>query len=132
MKRGGLLLRVGEKLSFVPASMAVQVAPAPRITPIPGAPPDLLGIALHAGSIVPVLAIGSDRTEMVVCQHSGELLGVVGGRVVKTGSFDVVLERPELVEYQGERAAPLEIASLYSQVQAAAMTAPARTLSVRP
>jgi hypothetical protein len=132
MKRGGLLLRVGDQLSFVAAATAVHVAPPPRITPIPGAPPDLLGIALYAGAIVPVLAIGPERGEMVVCQHSGELVGIVGGRVVKTGSFDVVPDRPELVEYRGERASALELASLWAQVQAAGIATPARTLSVRP
>jgi hypothetical protein len=129
VRRGGLVLRVGEALWFVPASTAVHVAPPPRITPIPDAPDDLLGIALHQGAIVPVLAIGAERAEMVVCLHSGELVGVVGGRVVRTGSFDVVPDRPELVRFEGEEARPLELAALYARVQAAA--SPARRLSLR-
>jgi hypothetical protein len=131
LRRGGLVLRVGEALWFVPASMAVHVAPTPRITPIPGAPDDLLGIALHQGAIVPVLAIGAERAEMVVCQHSGELVGVVGGRVVRSGSFDVVPDRPELVQFEGQQAPPLELAALYARVQAAAAS-PARHLSLGP
>ncbi len=85
-KRGGIVLRVEGALQFVPASIAVHVGPTPRVTPIPGGPPELVGVAIHEGSIVPVVSIGSARAEMLLCQHAGELLGVIGAQVVERGS----------------------------------------------
>ena len=119
-KRAGVLVRVEETLWFLPASIAVRVASAPRVTPFPGAPPELLGIALHAGVVLPVIAIGPLRAEMVICQHGGELVGIVGGSVLRSGSFDVPAERPDLIEYLGTRVHPLDLQAVYSRVQGGA------------
>jgi hypothetical protein len=116
-KRAGLLVRVEETLWFIPAAIAVRVASAPRVTPVPGAPPELLGIALHAGVVLPVIAIGPTRSEMVVCQHGGELVGVVGGSTVRSGAFDVPAERPDLIEYLGTRVHSLDLQAIYGRVQ---------------
>jgi hypothetical protein len=119
-KRAGVLVRAQETLWFIPASIAIRVAAAPRVTPVPGAPPELLGIALHAGVVLPVIAIGPARAEMVVCQHAGELVGVVGGSVVRSGSFDVPADRPDLIEYLGARVHPLDLQAIYARVQGGA------------
>jgi hypothetical protein len=119
-RRGGVALRIDGELRFVPAPLAVRVAPAPRVTAVPGAPAELLGIAVHEGAVIPVIAVGVARTEMVVCQHAGELLGLVGGEVVGTGSFGVVEDRPDLVVVGGARARPLDVAALYARVQSSA------------
>jgi hypothetical protein len=111
------VLRVEGALWFLPASVAVRVAPAPRVTPVPGGPRELVGIAMHEGTIVPVVAIGSPRTEMIVCQHAGEPVGFVGGEVVRTGVFDVVPERPEMVSHEGVHVRPLDVATIYARVQ---------------
>ncbi len=122
-KRGGVVLRVEGRLRFIPASVAVRVAPPPRLTPVPGAPPELLGVTLHDGVIVPVIAIGPARGEMVVCQHAGELLGLVGGEIVRTGAFDPASEQPERVLYEGQPATPLDVPAIYAGVQARARPA---------
>jgi deoxyinosine 3'endonuclease (endonuclease V) len=88
------------------------------LTSVPGAPPELVGIAVHEGVVVPVVAVGEARGDMVVCQHAGELLGIIGGEVVRTGSFDVAPDRPDLVLVDGELARPLDIATVYARVQA--------------
>jgi hypothetical protein len=123
VKRGGILARVDGALCFVPASVALRIAPPPRVTPIPAAPPELLGIAPYEGSIVPVIAIGSARREMIVCQHAGELVGLVGGEVVRTGAFDAVPGRIDLVEHEGERAQVIDVPAIYARVQASARPA---------
>jgi hypothetical protein len=119
-KCGGLLLRVRGELRFVPATVALRVAPPPRVTPVPGAPPELAGIALHEGAIVAVVAVGSEVGEMIVCQHAGELLGVVGCEIVQTGLFDAAADRPGMVEHEGETVQPLELAAIYGRIQASA------------
>jgi hypothetical protein len=119
-RRGAIVLRVDGALVYVPASVALRIAPAPRITPVPGGPADLAGIALHEGTIVPVVAVGAARAEMVVCQHAGELVGVVGGSVVHTGTFDLVADRPEMIAVDGEVVRPLDVATLYARVQSGA------------
>jgi hypothetical protein len=119
-KLAGLVLRVDGVLRFVPASIALSVAPPPRLTPVPGAPPALVGIALHQGAVVPVVAIGSTRGEMIVCQHAGELVGLVGGEMVRSGSFDAVAEQPEMVAYEGRRVETLDVAAIYASVQTSA------------
>lgn len=122
-RRGGILLRIEGALRFLPASAAVRVVSAPRPSPVPGAPPELLGIALYESVVLPVIAVGGARGDMAVCQHAGDLVGLVGGEVVKTGTFDVVADRPDLIEYEGERAAPLDVSAIYARVQTAARSA---------
>jgi len=119
-RRGGVVLRVDEVLSFIPASVALRVAPPPRVTAIPGAPPELFGITLYEGVIVPVIAIGSGRREMVVCQHAGELVGLVGGQVVHSGSFDLVPGRADRVMYEGQPAQLIDLTTVYGRVLASA------------
>ena len=118
-RRGGIVLRVAGVLRFVPAPVAMRVAPAPRLTSVPGAPAELVGIAVHEGAVVPVIAVGETRGDMVVCQHAGELVGIIGGDLVSTGMFDVAPGRPDVVLVEGEPAEPLDIAVVYAKVQAA-------------
>jgi hypothetical protein len=118
-----VLVRVDGALGFVPASVALRVAPPPRVTAIPAAPPELLGIAPYEGSIVPVIVIGSARRQMIVCQHAGEILGLVGGEVLRSGSFDAVPGRVDVVEHEGERAQVIDVAAIYARVQASARPA---------
>jgi hypothetical protein len=117
---GGIVLRVEGTLCWLPATTAVKVAPPPRIARVPGAPSELLGVALHEGVILPVIAIGSERGDLVVCSHMGELLGLVGGNVVHAGLLEPVKEHPELVVLKGQRAKLLDVAAIYARVQAGA------------
>jgi hypothetical protein len=117
-RRGGVVLQVDGELRFVSVPLAVRVAPAPRTTPVPGAPAELVGIGVHEGAVIPVIAVGSARAEMLVCQHAGELVGIVGGTVVRSGSFDVVSERSDLVDVDGVHTPPLDVAAFYARVQA--------------
>jgi hypothetical protein len=115
-RRGGVLLRVDGALVFVSVGLAVKLVPLPQIARVPGAPPDLLGIALQDGEIVPALAIGSARESMLVCTYLGERVGLVGGEVVATGMFEVGAD--DAVMHGSERAEPLDLGSLYARVHA--------------
>ena len=119
-RRSGLLLQVEAALCFIPASMALRVAPPPRVTKVPGAPPELFGVTLYEGVVVPVVAIGSARREMVVCQHAGELIGLIGGQVVLSGSFEAVAGRRDRVLHEGQPAQLLDLTAIYGGVLASA------------
>jgi hypothetical protein len=116
-RRGGILLRVDGALTFLAAADAVRISSTPRITPVPGAPPALLGVTLYEGTIVPVLSIGSARGEMIVCQHAGEVVGLLGGEIVKTGTFEAA---DGGVAVGDEHAPALDLAAIYAQVHASA------------
>jgi hypothetical protein len=120
----GLVVRLGDTLRFVPASVAVQVVPMPRVTAVVGAPPELLGIALFSGVVVPVLAVGPARAEMVVCQCAGELVGVVGLSVVEAGAFEGAGDRAGGVVYAGGSAALLDVAAFCAAVQTSVLARP--------
>jgi hypothetical protein len=119
-KTGGVVVRTDGVLRFLPATVAIRVASLPRVTPVPGAPPELVGVAMHEGAIVPVVAIGSLRGEMIVCQHAAELIGLVGAEVVCTGSFEVAAHGEDAVVLKGERVEPLDVAAIYARVQSSA------------
>jgi hypothetical protein len=114
-RRGGLLMRLDGTLVFLPADVVGQVAPLPQITRIPGAPEELLGIALHKDELVPVIAIGATREAMVICTHMGEHVGLVGGAIVGTGIFEVSGDSD--VTFAGERAVAFDLGSVYARVQ---------------
>jgi chemotaxis signal transduction protein len=106
VSKGGVVLRVGERKAFIPASVALRVAQLPQLARVAGAPPELLGVALYEGAVLPVIAIGEARDRMVVCEHHGELLGLVGGVVLRSG---IVAEE--------EASDALDIAGLYARIQ---------------
>jgi hypothetical protein len=89
---GGIVFLTGDDLWFLPATVAAEVLPVPEVARIPGAPPDLLGVAVHAGEAIPVVAVGSSRSCMLVCSYLGERLGLVGIEVLATGRFEVAAE----------------------------------------
>jgi CheW-like protein len=125
-RRGGILVRVAGELRFLPVAHAVRISSPPRITPVPGSPDALLGITLYEGLIVPVLSIGPARGEMIVCQHAGEVLGLVGGEIVQTGTFDA---DGDGVTIDDRPARALDLSAIYARVHASARS---RGASVRP
>src|SRR4051794_21804531 len=104
MKTGGVVFRVAESRYFLPATTASKVLPMPGVARVPGAPEDLVGVALVEGEMVPVVDIGyadtpsrravmptrprTDNRPMLVCTSQGERIGLVGLEVVASGLFD--------------------------------------------
>lgn len=94
-RRGGVVFRVDGALSFLPADVAIKVMPVPEMARIPGAPPELRGVALVEGDMIPVIAGGvhaqmmhdEGAAAMLVCVVLGERVGLVGIDVVATGHF---------------------------------------------
>ena len=115
-KVGGLVMRVDGTLVFLSASVAAQIAPLAQITRLPGAPEELLGIALHKDELVPVIAIGSAREAMVICSYMGENIALVGAVVVRAGVFEPA--GASGVTFEGERAEAFDLGPVYRKVQA--------------
>ncbi len=115
---GALLFRAGGEARFLPASVTVRVAATPPVTQVPGAPPDLLGIALHEGGVVPVLSIGPARGEMIVCRSDGELVALLGGERFETGIFPTSADSPDILEHDGSRYALLDVSALCARASA--------------
>jgi chemotaxis signal transduction protein len=101
---GGVIFRVADARFFLPASVASKVLPMPGVARVPGAPTDLVGVALVEGEMVPVVAIGeldargsrrppstsrprADNRPMLVCDVLGERVGLVGLVILATGFF---------------------------------------------
>lgn len=110
-KRPGLVLRVDGEILFLPASIAATVTKLGRVTHVAGGAGELLGITLHEGQVVPVVAIGAARDTMVVCSYLGEPIGLVGGDVVHAGIADV------------RGAKTIDLAAIYGRIQAGGWSA---------
>jgi len=123
-KRALAVFLVDGEVRFLPAASVVCVVVMPLVTPVPGGPPELLGIALHDGTILPVLTVGAARREMLVCQWAGEIIGVVGVEVVSTGFFAAASGQPDTFDYEGRLARPLDLGALYDGVQGARRAGP--------
>jgi len=140
---GGVLFRVAEQLHFLPATIAIKVLPMPGVARVPGAPAELVGVALVEGGMIPVVAIGdldarasrrpralsrspedarpaaarprADNRPMLVCTYLGELVGLVGLEVVATGRFDS--SDPSNIEHAGVRATPFDVGAVFGRLR---------------
>jgi chemotaxis signal transduction protein len=129
---GGVVFRISEELFFLPAAIARKVLPMPGVARVPGAPQDLVGVALVEGQMVPVVAIGpldtrgsrrpttgarrrADNRPMLVCEYLGETVGLVGLEIVATGTFDAV--DAEQVVHDGAPVALFDVASVVGRLR---------------
>ncbi len=130
--RAGVVFRVAEELWFLPASIAVKVIPSPPSARIPGAPPELRGVALVDGDMIPVVDLGSgevpstnvgvrtctptEQAAMLVCTVLGERVGLVGADIVATGRFEPGGASGE-INANGETARIFDVAAVIARVR---------------
>ncbi len=129
---GGVLFRVAEQLYFLPATIASKVLPMPVMARVPGAPAELVGVALVEGEMIPVVAIGdlerrasrrsknpdrarADSRPMLVCTYLGERLGLVGLVIIATGRFDSA--HPDQVSHNGVPAELFDVGAVFSSLR---------------
>jgi chemotaxis signal transduction protein len=133
MKKGGVVFKVGEVRYFLPATTASKVLPMPGVAHVPGAPEDLVGVALVEGEMVPVVDVGHGETPpsrravtparprtdnnrpMLVCTVGGERVGLVGLEVVATGLFDTA--ENEGVTHEGSAALLFDVAAVIGRLR---------------
>jgi len=162
-ERGGVLLRYvryagGEghsALAFVPAAVAARLVSLSSLTPVPGARPPALGIALADGAVVTVLGVGhsgssphgaaaarpayepdddwpvpgADRA--LLCRVGGLDLAITGGVVLATGVFDADPLGGGVL-WRGAPVPVLDVAALYAQAEAAVWAGRAAGMTRRP
>jgi chemotaxis signal transduction protein len=129
---GGVVFRVADAQYFLPATIASKVLPMPGVARVPGAPVDLVGVALVEGEMVPVVAIGeldrrgsrrppvtnrprADNRPMLVCTYLGERVGLVGLEIVATGFFEAT--DPEHVEHNGVPAPLFDVGAVVGRLR---------------
>ena len=127
---GGVLFRIGGELWFLPASIAMKVMPIPEMAAVPGGPPELRGVALVEGDMIPIVDAveepleriersampGPTKEAMLVCAVLGETLGLVGIDVVATGRFEPGDAAGE-VKLGDETARTFDVAALVARVR---------------
>jgi len=69
------LVRRGEERLFIPAIVARNLVPEPRLSRLPW---DSVQIALDGGAVVALLEFGDSSGVLVLCELSGEQLALAG------------------------------------------------------
>ncbi|MBK8212387.1 MAG: chemotaxis protein CheW [Myxococcales bacterium] len=115
--------------AFLPTEGVLSVVRMPRVSPVAGARPPMLGVAQVDGAVLPVLApFGEPRPTsalpgmresharvLVVCLHAGERVGVAGIEVVSVGHFDGDVGS---VRFDGDTVPDLDLPGLVSELHA--------------
>lgn len=130
--QGGVVFRRGAGRYFLPATTAVTILPLPSLTRVPGGPPELTGIALAFGEVLPVVDL-SERSDvapttsrgirereatstraMLVCQHQGDRVAITGIDIVATGLF---ARAGETVRFEGETLPLFDVAAVVATLR---------------
>jgi len=119
-KRGGVVLREGQALRFLPATVVVRIVPCPPVSRVPGAPKPLLGIAHTGGEVVPVVAVGTrEDAPLVVCRYLGEPVGLAGCEVLGSGVYEPHPDTEGAVMVDGVAARTLDLGATFASLQGA-------------
>ncbi len=81
----GVVLRAGGAEHFLPASTAARIVPRPVVTAVPGS---ALGMALVEGRVVPVIDVGSEDGDLLLCDLDGDVVALRGVQVLSAGAYD--------------------------------------------
>jgi len=134
-RRSGLVVRTAEGrdgarplFGFLPVERVESIVRMPRVSPVVGARPPMLGVAQVHGGVIPVIAPYADARPhsappgrdpsarvLVVCLLAGERLGLAGIEIVSVGHFD---GDEASVRSSGERVGDVDLASLASELHA--------------
>ncbi len=107
MTLSGVVFRIAAEHWFLPATVAMKVMPMPEVARMPGGPPELRGVALVEGNMIPIVDLdplgappsslrdvripreikAPSSKAMLVALVLGESVGLVGLDIVATGQF---------------------------------------------
>jgi len=134
VRRSGIVVRFAQdrdkrvSLGFLPTERVEAVVRMPRLSPVTGSRPPMLGVASVLGGILPVVTLGSDARHqtaapgsreapklLVVCLLAGERLGIANVDVVSVGHFDAAEAG---VRMGGELVTEVDLASVAAELHA--------------
>ena len=82
-------VRIGSERYAVPVEHVLEVMPAVGVTPVPGAPPEVLGVCNVRGQIIPVLQLAtalrlseSVAARIVIVEHDARRAGLAVDDVI--------------------------------------------------
>jgi hypothetical protein len=101
----GVVVGIGDKLFFAPATAARIVTEQPPITPVPGT---ALGMTLIDGRVIPVITVGPDKGPLLLCEAAGERVALTGLTILGSGAYPAV---DGGVSIDGRDVARLDVAS---------------------
>jgi chemotaxis signal transduction protein len=119
-QRSGTVFAIGDERWFLPAKVAMRVARVASVTKVPGAPPELVGIAHVEGEILPILAPRAKApspARAVVCDHMGEHVGVAVDEILHAGLVDADPDLADAVRFEDRSVRTLDLAALCARVQ---------------
>jgi hypothetical protein len=117
--RGCVVLKLETECVFADSADVVGIFPMPSITRVAGGPPVLLGGALVAGEVVPVVSVGTAQSMLLLCKIEEDLIGLVGFHDLVPGHFSVV---GDCVLYQNAHVRPLVLADYRTMLLSARWT----------
>jgi hypothetical protein len=108
---GGLVVRVGERLYFVPSSLARKVVYRAAVSRVPGTS---IGMALVAGQVVSVIELDRPRAELLLCEPGGEPVALAGVETVAAGWFE---GDAGSVQFEGQTVPELDVVGELRRVE---------------
>jgi hypothetical protein len=120
---GGIVVRRGDALGFVPAEVARRVVQRPVVSRVPGTD---IGLALIAGRVIAVVAVAPERStapELVVCDIGTDLVALSGLEVVEAGTYD---REGDVVVLHGQPVPLFDVAAEVLRVESELVAARAR------
>jgi chemotaxis signal transduction protein len=106
-------LRVGSGAFAVESGLVQEVVRTPPITPLPGAPPFLVGVAAHRGDVLAIVDMArllgrgdtrqGDRSRMAIARSEGMVVGLLADEVLGLAKVPArALQPPPLGAEDGE------------------------------
>ena len=81
----GLLVKLGGRARIIPGDVAREVRRGSLVSRVPGSD---LHMTLVRGRVVPVIALGESTDSLVLCEITGEVVGLLGLEVIASGFLD--------------------------------------------
>jgi hypothetical protein len=103
MTAAGLIVKLSGELYFLPAELSLSVLARPVVSRVPGTK---IGMTLFGGRVIPVIELGADPRDLVVCDSGGEAVALGGLEVLEAGFFEW---DDEQIVHAGRRIEPLDV-----------------------
>lgn len=122
MTRAAVVFRVEGRMQFLPALVVTRIGPIPAIGRVPGAPPELAGMAQTENEILPIVDLrekSADTGVLLVCSYMAETLGVLVAEVIAVSHYEVDPEAQDAILVGDARARALDLGKICARLQSA-------------